>query len=231
MTPHLWASFKTILPKRRVERFFVKMNRRFWMTGVVASLVIVICLIVMLSRSSSSKNAGSSPQTTVSLGSTASTNAAGGGSTTTISIPQGPFTTPNMPVAVDVPNTKGLKSGDRVTVHAAPASGSQMFGVEARLCRGDAVIVSDGDFVPTRGGNCIVNPLAPGTDTKVLKAGEPPYSGVDVDFVVGIGSDTFLTQYDGQKTVTCDASHPCQIVLKLQYPNGFGFMGVPVTFS
>lgn len=199
------------------------------MSGVFALAAIAVIIVVMLSRQTSSKDTGSSPQTNPA-GATQTTKPGTSNSTST-SIPQGPYTTPVMPVDVNVSKTGGLKSGDRVTVHASAKSGSQMFGVEARLCRGDVAIVSDGDFVPTRGGNCIVNPLAPGTDTKVLKAGEPPYLGVDVDFVVGTGSDTFLTQYDGQKTVTCDAKNPCQIVLKLQYPNGFGFMGVPVTFS
>ena len=207
----------------------MRFDRRFWVSGMIALAAIVVVIIVMLSRQSSSQDTGSSPQTNPAAAT--QTTKPGTPSSTSTSIPQGPYTTPAMPVDVNVSKTGGLKSGDRVTVHASAKSGSQMFGVEARLCRGDVAIVSDGDFVPTRGGNCIVNPLAPGTDTKVLKAGEPPYSGVDVDFVVGTGSDTFLTQYDGQKTVTCDSKNPCQIVLKLQYPNGFGFMGVPVTFS
>jgi hypothetical protein len=210
----------------------MRFDRRFWMSGVVALAAIVVIIIVMLSRQSSSKNSGASSQTTqITVAGATQTTKPGDSNSTSTSIPQGPYTTPTMPVAVNVSKTGGLKSGDRVTVHASAKSGSQMYGVEARLCRGDVAIVSDGDFVPTRGGNCIVNPLAPGTDAKILKAGEPPYSGVDVDFVVGTGTDTFLTQYDGQKSVTCDAKNPCQIVLKLQYPNGFGFMGVPVTFS
>lgn len=150
--------------------------------------------------------------------------------TTSTTIP-GPATTPGMPVAVDVSTTSGLRSGTPVRIHAAPSPGSQMFGVEARLCRGDVSVLTEGDFAPTRGAKCIANPLAPNTDAKVQVAGTPPYAGLDLTFVVGAGTDTFRSQYDGTVSISCDASHPCQIVLKLQYPDGFGFQGIPVTFS
>lgn len=210
----------------------VHLNRRTWIATIAAIVVIVLVVIVAVSRGDSksddrSSTDGRTSTTVPDLTGSTSTSIP---STTTLE-PAGPFTTPDMPLNVEASGTSGLRSGDRVTVQASPKSGSQLFGVEARLCRGGVAIDSDAEFTPTRGGNCIVSPLAPGTDAKVLKAGEPPYGGLDVGFIVGTGTDSFLTQFDGRTSVTCDAQNPCQIVLKLQYPNGFGFMGVPVTFG
>lgn len=142
-----------------------------------------------------------------------------------------PADTPDMPVAVTVSNTESLASGTAVAIRAEPEQQSELYGVEARLCRGDVAVLDDGMFTPTLGGVCTPTALAPETDARLSKIGAPPYQGIDLDFRVGVGSHTFLTQFNGDATVTCGAANPCQIVLKLQYPNGFGFRGIPVTFS
>jgi len=153
------------------------------------------------------------------------------------SVPQsGPYTTPTMPVAVQVPEsggtpvTEGVLDGQAVTVRAEPEAGSKLYGVEARLCRGDRAIVTDGDFAPTLGGMCIDKPLSSVSDAKVSIVGQEPFGSMDLTFRVGVGSTTFKTQYDGSTTVTCGPASPCQIVLKLQYPKGFGFKGIPVSY-
>jgi hypothetical protein len=117
-----------------------------------------------------------------------------------------------------------------VSVTASPTNGSKAFGVEARLCRGDAAIAFDGQMFPTRAGLCIPKPFSEGTDSLIEVANRPPYGPVSVNFTVGTGSQTFNLQDGSQATIACDAAHPCQLVLKLQYPNGFGFQGVPLTF-
>lgn len=170
------------------------------------------------------------PGSTVPAGSTASTEVP------TPTTPQGPYTTPTMPVQVEVPDTAGVPQtdgvvdGQAITVHASPEAGSKLYGVEARLCRGDAAVVTDGDFAPTVGGLCIASPVSAVSDAKVSVVGVEPYTGLDVTFRVGVGSTTFTTQYDGPTTITCGPGSPCQIVLKLQYPKGFGFTGIPVTY-
>jgi len=144
--------------------------------------------------------------------------------------PTGPYTTPDMPVAVAVSTTTGLRSGDVVSATASPENGSPVYGVEARLCSGTASIKFDGQLFPTRAGMCLPKPFAEGTDSFVEVKNEPPYGPVVVKFRVGTGSQTIALQDGTQSTITCDSAHPCQIVLKMQYPNGFGFQGVPVTF-
>ncbi|CAB4935175.1 MAG: hypothetical protein F2837_04525 [Actinobacteria bacterium] len=146
------------------------------------------------------------------------------------SVPSGPYTTPTMPVQVDAPPVDGAVDGEAITVHGSPEPGSKLYGVEARLCRGDVAVVDDGMFTPTLGGVCIAKPLSEISDSKVAVVGTEPFEGLDITFRVGVGSTTFKTQYDGPSTITCGPSSPCQIVLKLQYPKGFGFKGIPVTY-
>lgn len=156
--------------------------------------------------------------TTTSIQSTANT------------VPAKPYTTPSMPLTVEASGNSKVSSGDTVKVHADPKSGSQLFGVEARLCRGDVGVNNDGLFRPTVGGVCIIDPLTPESDAKVDVENAPPYGGIDLSFRVGTGTTTFKTQSGTNATITCGPANPCQIVLKLQYPNGFGFQGIPVTF-
>lgn len=207
----------------------------------VVALVAIVALITVLLVGGGSNGGSAGTASPADAASVTSTTVAGAAPTTTevpssSSLPSGPYTTPTMPVVVEVPEsggkpvTDGVLDGTPVTVRALPESGSLLFGVEARLCRGDRAVVTDGDFSPTLGGNCIAKPLSAQSDAKVSILGQEPYGPLDVTFRVGVGSTTFMTQYDGTTTITCGPSSPCQIVLKLQYPKGFGFQGIPVSY-
>lgn len=210
------------------------MNRRLPFLGaLLAVAAVVVTLAVISTRSSSSSSSRDAEAASSEGAATASSNSNTESTPTTaakVAQPEGPFTTPNMPMSVSVSTTEGLVSGDVVSVKASPSNGSQAFGVEARLCRGDTAIAFDGQMFPTRAGLCLPKPFSPGTDSLVEVANQPPYGPVAVNFTVGTGSQTFTLQDGSQTTITCDAAHPCQLVLKLQYPNGFGFQGVPLTF-
>jgi hypothetical protein len=214
----------------------VHLDRRFLKilgaAVVVAALIVVIVLSRQKSDSKNSSNASgsSSTSTTTTNRSAGTTTTTGAGPTTTEYPLDKPYTTPNMPLTVQVSNTDGLSNGATVSIHVSPDSGSQMFGVDARLCAGNVAIVNDGMFLPTVGGNCIVDPFTADSDSKVSIAATPPYQGTDLTFRVGTGTTTYRTQTGASSSVTCDAAHPCQIALKMQYPNGFGFQGIPVTF-
>ena len=203
-------------------------NRRLPTIGaVVAVVVVVVALVVISTRGAStsqaaSRDAGEATEVTLVDSS---------GATTTSSVAPGPYTTPMMPMSVSVSQTSGLHSGDVVSVTATPSNGSQAFGVEARLCRGDASIEFDGQMMPTRAGLCIPKPFSDGTDSFIEVLNKPPFGPIVVTFRVGTGSQTFGLQDGTQSTITCDATHPCQLVLKMQYPNGFGFQGVPLAFG
>lgn len=209
----------------------MKVNRRVVIASALGIVALIVLIVVLMSGedSKSSTNGGANGSST--------TTAKSNGSVTTTSVqvsantvPPKPYTTPSMPLTVEAQGNSKIVSGDVVTVRAEPKPGSQLFGVEARLCRGDVGIDNDGLFRPTVGGVCIIDPLAVGTDAKVDVENAPPYGGIDLEFRVGEGTTTFKTQSGRDATVTCGSANPCQIVLKLQYPDGFGFEGIPVTF-
>jgi len=210
------------------------MNRRLpFLGGLLAVAVVVVTIAVISTRSSSSSSSRDVEVVANEVEAGGNSNESTESSPTTAvkaAQPEGPYTTPNMPMSVSVSTTEGLVSGDVVSVKASPSNGSQAFGVEARLCRGDVAIAFDGQMFPTRAGLCLPKPFSQGTDSLVEVANQPPYGPVAVDFTVGTGSQTFTLQDGTQTTITCDSTHPCQLVLKLQYPNGFGFQGVPLTF-
>lgn len=210
------------------------MNRRLPFLGALLAVAVVVVTLAVISTRSSSSSSSRDAEAASSEGAAAGSSNSNTESTPTtaakVAQPEGPYTTPNMPMSVSVSKTEGLVSGDVVSVKASPSNGSQAFGVEARLCRGDVAIAFDGQMFPTRAGLCIPKPFAEGTDSFVAVANRPPYGPVAVDFTVGTGSQTFSVQDGSQTTITCDSTHPCQLVLKLQYPNGFGFQGVPLTF-
>lgn len=208
----------------------MKINRRILIAAPVGIVAVVILIVVLMSG-------GDSSTSTDPGGKGASTTAKGDGSGSTTSlqstaktIPPEPYTTPSMPLSIAAQGNSKVGSGDVVTVRAEPNAGSQMYGVDARLCRGDVGISNEGAFRPTVGGNCIIDPLSPGTDAVVNLENPTPEQGLDIEFRVGAGTTTFKTQSGKDVKITCGPSNPCQIVLKLQYPNGFGFQGIPVTF-
>lgn len=145
--------------------------------------------------------------------------------------PDAPRTPVSLPVAVTVSSLSGLRDGQEVKVHAVPTGGSQVFGVEARICAAGRTIDFDADFKPTQTGNCIVRPLSSGSDHHVTVAAAPPYQAVDVAFRVGVGTSTYTTQSGDPVAITCGPGNPCQLVLKLQIPNGFGFQSYPLNYG
>ncbi len=183
---------------------------------------------------------GSSPAATSGTagGSTPGGTASGAGDPTSTTAPAGPTAAPGPtppgptvtfptsttnPIQVRTSNTSGVRSGDTITIHAEAPPGSKLYGVKVRLCAGDAEIAYDADLNPTQTGLCVLHPLAPGTDTlKDLPVG-PPNQSIDVTFKVGAGVDSYNRQDGTPVNIRCDAAHPCQLAVKLQFPGGFGF--------
>jgi hypothetical protein len=87
---------------------------------------------------------------------------------------------------VTVSATSGLADGQAVTVHVVPTGGSQIFRVEARMCKAGAVIDFDADFRPAQTGNC--GQAAVSQRGRCLKAAAArPYQSVDMTYRVGVG--------------------------------------------
>ena len=135
-----------------------------------------------------------------------------------------------LPLEARVSSTTGLADGDAVTIAVTANAGSEIFGAEARLCAGTAVVQRDADMRPSRTGQCISSPLSSVSDDLVVAMSAPPYASVELTYRVGIGSETYTTQAGNQATITCDQSHPCLLAVKFQVPGGYGFRTYPVDF-
>lgn len=137
----------------------------------------------------------------------------------------------SIPLRVTIGETSKLQNGQAVSIKVEPNEGSQVFGFEAHLCRAGVTFRVDADIRPSATGKCASAPLAPGTDSFLEVAASPPYVVAEGAFKVGIGSNSFEKR-DGQSdTIVCGPADPCQLALKLQYPNGFGFVAYPLTFA
>ncbi|MGH9268594.1 MAG: hypothetical protein ACRD0D_10515 [Acidimicrobiales bacterium] len=61
--------------------------------------------------------------------------------------------------------------------------------------------------------------------------GAPPFASAEGQFRAGVGTDQFRLRDGSDGSVTCGPGHPCQVVLKVQYPGGFGFTMVPIDYA
>ena len=171
------------------------------------------------------------PTVPTSGASTPTSTADAAPTTSSAPTPTTPRVTAPLPVSASVSGASGVTDGQAVKIHVEPEGGSQAFGFEAWLCRGDATFTNDLDVRPLQTGKCLPQPLSARSDSHVEVDGTPPYGALDGSFRVGVGSLTYKTVSGQSVTITCNASSPCQIVLKLQYPNGFGFKAFPIAYA
>jgi hypothetical protein len=136
----------------------------------------------------------------------------------------------SLPVTVAVTPGNG-STGQTLDIHVAATGGSQVFGFEARLCAPNVTVEWDADFNPTQGGKCIAHKLTPTADAKLEAIAAAPFQSVDAQFHVGAGRDTYTVQGTGPTTIDCSPGRTCQLVLKIQVPNGFGFRSQTVTVA
>ena len=144
---------------------------------------------------------------------------------TTVVLPTGTglFGGSAVPADVEVSGASELRDGSEVTMRVTAKGGSEIYGFEAFLCAAGTTFELDADVRPDDTGNCVSKPLSAGTERYRQVKGSPPYQVVEAKFRVGVGTDTYLMTDGTAVTITCGPGYPCQLVLKIQYPNGFGF--------
>jgi len=138
---------------------------------------------------------------------------------------------PTLPVEVSVSSLEGLRPGDAVNIRVTPTGGSETYGFRARLCKKDAVIEGLYDFFPEVAPNCISAPLSAGTDAYVEVKAQPPYQLAEGAFRVGLGTDTFTMDDGTLASVSCTKQDPCQLVLQVHVPYGFGYYRYDLSFA
>ncbi|NCY17926.1 MAG: hypothetical protein EBX39_14440, partial [Actinobacteria bacterium] len=134
-----------------------------------------------------------------------------------------------------------VNSGSTVSQTVTMSAGSNLYSLRTRLCLASATIANAGDFSPTLGGNCIAAPLATSTDSDVTVTTSAGNRGAaTIDFKVGAGTNTFTTQYDGSRTITCGTTFAnrsaCKLVTEISYTGTLGgakvtYESTPITFT
>ena len=137
-------------------------------------------------------------------------------STTTTATPSGgsavTYTTPGTAVSVF--------DGQSVAVHVARTGTANVFGIQARLCKGGANINNLFDFSPGQSGLCAPGPLDAGTDNAVPTSGlqpagdAPANTFADVSFTIGAGTTNFSSFGLGFSDFTCGVGNPCELVIR-----------------
>jgi len=221
-------------------------KRAYLIAGAIVVAVVVGILALRGGTDKSKLTANKSPSTTrggdvsasAGAGQTSGASGAGqgqgpGGANGQSPRNAPPYKTPAMPVDIAVSNTNNLKDGDVVKIHVAAHKGSAVYLFEAFLCQSGVTYQLDADIRPTFSGNCVPppRPLSAASQSYLKASAVPPYTAADGDFRVGVGSTTYAVQSGGTSTVTCGRANPCSIVLKIQYPNGFGFDTIPLTYQ
>lgn len=98
------------------------------------------------------------------------------------------------------------------------------------MCSATAVVLFQTQFQPLR-GNCADGPVSPQADSYVLVPTKSPNQAADLTFKVGTGTATWPKSGGGSASLTCDAAHPCQLVLQIEIPDGTYFESVPLGFT
>jgi len=142
----------------------------------------------------------------------------------------------SFPVTISATPTTGVVDGTVININVDAQSPpnelpSQIFGVEARLCKASSVIDFSADFNPTQTGNCILNALSVNSDAKTQVVTAPPNATAALQFRAGVGSDTYESQFNGTINISCGPADPCKLVLKLQVPGATMFKSFPLTYA
>ena len=207
--------------------------------GVVVLALIGVALVVSQSGSKPSDDSASSasPTDPGPIDDTTTTADSSAGSSTSVA-PDTMETLPKEPVAKDIPlavsvsNTSGLHDGDTVTVHVTPKDpGKVVYGFEMFICADGASFQLDADVRPTFTGKCIEQPLSTVSGDYIKVAAAAPYVSADGAIKVGVGTNSYTTQNGRPVTITCGPGNPCQLVLKLQFQDAYGFQAYPLTFG
>jgi hypothetical protein len=215
--------------------------KRLALIGMVAAILLVAVIAFATTRPSTGSSASSSDQTGTSSATDPGSRTGADDPASTVApvdsstaasepVASPPRTAPPVPLDVQVSSTDRMVDGQEVRIHISPQSGFSAYGAEAFLCKADATYLLDADIRPTQTGKCISTTLSVGSNDYVKVAAAPPYAGFDLAFKVGVGTDTYTMSNGQPVSVTCGPGHPCQLVLKLQFTNAFGFQAYPVTY-
>jgi len=136
------------------------------------------------------------------------------------------------PATVTVTPTTNLNNGDAVAVSATFAAGS-VSEMRVHLCAHNAGISNTADF-DLDGPFCSPNKVSPQADAEKFVAVAPSDTSTSIvgGFHVGTGTSAPWTDFlNATHTLTCDATHQCDIVVQFQIVGGQSWFAAPISFS
>jgi hypothetical protein len=131
------------------------------------------------------------------------------------------------PVAITATPVVNLSDGMTVNVHALAASGTAIFSITAHTCM-PGKVTGDHSFGFTS-QFCSNVPIGTGEVEKLTTY--PGGSSADFQYTVGEGSVSWYNDLGYQYALTCDPTHPCDMVLKIEITGGTQYVRVPLCYG
>ncbi len=140
------------------------------------------------------------------------------------------------------PTISGVSDGQTMTVgldgNSPPNATQSAFSrLRVKQCKGGTTVNNIADFDPFTTNKCTSVPLGAGTDFVDSGPLAPGTTTASVSFKAGVGTaPDVISGFDGSTLpgFTCDATHPCQLVLNVQVTSGAGsnnFLSFPIQFA
>ncbi len=124
------------------------------------------------------------------------------------------------------------------TITVTANAGSNVYGVDARICEPGADLQFSADLNPTQTGHCAPTALGAGGSALVSVATAPPNLTATLSFNIVPGSSTWTDSGGTTHTITCDYTTnatPCGLWLRIAVPagqnNGTEFKHYDLTFA
>lgn len=130
--------------------------------------------------------------------------------------PPGPLT--NLSVVADSPSS--------ITLRVTEGTGQTISGLNRiALCKGGIAVSNVADLFPSDTGNCLDQPLQPGTLSFVTNVTKATITDNFIETTVKVGSGTRQVPFDDgggaqTSTITCDATHDCSLWIQIARTGG-----------
>jgi hypothetical protein len=132
------------------------------------------------------------------------------------------------PITVTVTPATKLTDGQAISIHAQAAPGQGIYSITAHLCSHGTV--NNQYAFMFQDGNCPNVPIGSGTYEKLVAL--PGGSSGDLDgFKVGSGTVQWTDEDGYPHTLTCDATHVCDVVVRVEIVNTRVFFQAPICFG
>jgi hypothetical protein len=134
------------------------------------------------------------------------------------------------PVTLHVTPTNGLADGQAVSIRASVPSGVRIYELRAHLCVPGRALETNFDF-GFQGRRCTNLKVGRGDIERSAAFGEGTTNATLDGFHVGEGRVHWVNELGFDQTIQCDATHPCDLVVRAQITDDTVFYSAPLCFG